>query len=348
MVPSIRFLFAALLAGGLALPGSRAYAIHYGVELTPEQFNTVGLVKCLQPDGKTGLGTGTLIAPRLVLTAAHVIENAPAPAGVSFVLETPAGPVQSRVLAYRANPGYFDWSSGLPDGVSQESVIANDIAILLLEGAFPRTLDYYPLAELDPAPGSTLTAIGYGQSESKKSGEATRRSGTLRFKMKHGNFLLHTSGEETFQRTDHGDSGGPQLLKTDGKYILASITQGYSKFDRVGSLAPDEYGFFVSIRHHRDWIDSAIEELSAVQVEPVRFYFKRSDPNQAHLAMTKQQVRALSGVGTPPARLKHRLLTRGSADPLTAEQMKGILEFFDTSVPPSALIVVDTREKPKP
>jgi hypothetical protein len=154
--------------------------------------------------------TGTLIAPRVLLTAAHCVENADAPQVLSVVFASePARALASeRVRAIDGRP-HPAWSAG-----------ENDIGVLILAEDAP--VAPVPLdGAVLPADivGRTTRVVGFGIDDQGSTG--ARRSGTAR---------VTAVGQGTFSieaapgMTCGGDSGGPSFLEIDGTERLAGVT----------------------------------------------------------------------------------------------------------------------------
>ena len=87
-----------------------ARAIHFGDILEPEAYPAVGLVEIRRPQaGMLNCGTGSLIAPDLALTVAHVVANAATPFHIRFRLD--GRPGEARAFAYSIHP---DWRRDAP------------------------------------------------------------------------------------------------------------------------------------------------------------------------------------------------------------------------------------------
>lgn len=154
--------------------------------------------------------TGTLVAPRVVLTAAHCVENTEAPQLLSVVFAAEAGlaPASQRVraVAGRLHP---DWRSG-----------ENDIgALILAEDAPVAPVPLAGAALPGDAVGRMVRVVGFGADDAGHTG--SRRSGTAR---------VTGVERETFSiaaapgMSCGGDSGGPVFLEADGAERLVGVT----------------------------------------------------------------------------------------------------------------------------
>jgi hypothetical protein len=190
--------------------------------------------------------TGTLVAPRVVLTAAHCVESVDA----SQVLSVVFAPEVAEALPAERVRAVFGWlHPGWSAGV-------NDIgALLLAEDApvAPAPLDLSALPS-DLA-GRTTRVVGFGVDDEGRTG--SRRSGTARVTaIDVGTFAITADPGMSCS----GDSGGPSFLEVDGGERLIGVNS-------FGDLACST-GTHTRVDVHAAFLQAIFDE--AAQTQPAR------------------------------------------------------------------------------
>lgn len=154
--------------------------------------------------------SGTLIAPRVVLTAAHCVENADAPQVLSVVfapdVATALPAERVRAVAGRLHPSFHAGE--------------NDIGALFLAEDAPVAPALLGSSTLPPdLVGRATRVVGFGADDQGKTG--ARRSGTARVTaVAKGTFSIVADPGMSCG----GDSGGPSFLEVDGAERLIGVT----------------------------------------------------------------------------------------------------------------------------
>ena len=152
-----------------------------------------------------GLCTGSIIAPNMVLTAAHCITSEgrwSVPEMVTVGSALDGEPTESaQVVRYAMHP---DWRrSETPE---------NDVALLLLDRSLRTPTMQMYLGDLSALRGETIQAVGFGHTNGwEQTGLGDRRATTMVIEeVYEGSFDAATpSGRQT--DTCQGDSGGPAV-----------------------------------------------------------------------------------------------------------------------------------------
>jgi hypothetical protein len=212
---------------------------------------------------------GALIAPRIALTVAHCV----------------AGRLRAGTKVV------FGFKSSHPTAVSITNVVEhgydpatnlNDIAIVALSSQ-AGSAKAIRLVENDPKIGSSLTAVGFGCSAPPYVSPSTRchrfpshlQAVTLTrvrqdCKDMSATDFCTTGGQAS---TNHGDSGGPVMIRTGRVWQLAGLVD----LDSSGTPTDDSPPFFedmTSIARELPWIETVVDTGTAAHsltVDPSSF-----------------------------------------------------------------------------
>lgn len=214
-------------------------------------FPSVGMVG----DQFGGEGTGTLIAPQYVLTAAHLASNLSDTGGRFQV-----GGVLYATSDVFVHPDYNGSMLGTED--------ANDIAILKLSQSVPGVAPS-PIFRGTPQVGDSVTLVGFGGAGKGTSGSdgtyGTKRVGTTPLDYVSETLIAWNFESNTESNTAPGDSGGPAFEKVGGVFYVAGVTSGGTKAD----ASIGDFSFDTRVDAYADWIDSILAEITTAGVPVV-------------------------------------------------------------------------------
>jgi uncharacterized protein (TIGR03382 family) len=238
-----------------------------------ELLSTVALV---DPGSGGFFCTGTLVAPTVVITAAHCMVREDQSGWVgpdelavaAGLLLTPAPAAQRLAVARLAvHPGYahFDEGDGLdPSGLGR----LDDIAVLVLEQPVvaQAPTPILPVALLDGlVPGLDLVISGYGITDLNEANDEAGRLhiGSTRLVRRSGHELL--AGGPGVADTCNGDSGGPMYWTVDGQRYLVGAT---SRSAHDASAMCGDRGLYALVPAYAGWIDEVVADGPAAHAAP--------------------------------------------------------------------------------
>jgi hypothetical protein len=218
-------------------------------------------------DGRGGTYSGVAIAPRFVLTAAHVVAGV-APGSLSFNVNR-GGDLVARlpVTAVHVHPAYQGFTR------ARDALVHDDIAVLQLGESIPFGTPIYPLAARAPRPGERLVLVGYGVGgPSIPADPAVKRvgsnvveqvyqdvAGAGRIELYRFAYNPAPGGSLLESTLASGDTGSPALLRDGEGWQLAGINTFV-----YGADSGARGGGGIAVAAYREWI------LSILAVGPQR------------------------------------------------------------------------------
>jgi hypothetical protein len=221
-------LGAVVVAAVLTLGVTPASAISYGT-LDGTAHPNVGALVAALPNDNVAICSGTLVAPKIFLTAAHCVFGDLGTLPLAVTFDTTVTPSSTIYRGHPViNPTYADYKG--KGGFSDP----RDMAVLVLDaapaGITPAVVA--PVGFLDRASlkGTKVLSVGYGTiRESRKQGpqgildNADRRQGAGTYLSLQDAWLRTSMNQATGNAgTCFGDSGGPHFIGTTVVAITAT------------------------------------------------------------------------------------------------------------------------------
>ncbi len=195
--------------------------------------------------------SGVLVAPRVVVTAAHCVSDPRLGSDLEILFAPSVEDARAEVVGVSSvaiHPGY--------DGQ------VHDIALAILDRV--ASVAPLPLPSLwrdDELMGAQVRVVGFGKRSIGDEDIGTRQSGTARIdEVSAASFRIVADPAMTC----HGDSGGPALMEVNGSAVLVGITA-------KGDAGCAEYGIETRVDYYiSDFIDPWITSAANMPLPPSR------------------------------------------------------------------------------
>jgi len=208
--------------------------------LTAAQQLSVGAL-LISKDSESYLCTGTLVAPNVVLTAAHCTSGGVR--SISFFIgqDISSPDAMLAVTGWHAHPSYGGWPPDYDIGVV---ILAGDP---LAYGMTPIPINCVTMRLV----GQTIQAVGYGQTHPLDEDNSERWWTTMLVSNERSNYYTAYGYDTT--GTCHGDSGGPMLFtKGDGNVYVMGVVSSGDRSDCFG------HTFYPRTDYHCGFLDDYI------------------------------------------------------------------------------------------
>ncbi len=206
--------------------------------------------------------SGTLIAPNVVLTAAHCTANNFQSLAILFTNKFPQGTVTlqtENVVPVSAGITHPDWKAG--------NAIRGDLALLQIAGSAPA--GYRPAALFTdtsgiPA-GASAIVVGFGYTNADtKTRPAFLQKAELTIKTDHSSSTESVFDQTKGQGACSGDSGGPSFVWVKDQWLLFAVNS------QTAAACTGRFGYLVVTRvaSFQEWITKTLVKFQGTQPEP--------------------------------------------------------------------------------
>jgi hypothetical protein len=250
----------------------------FGGQVSTEDTDAV--VYLVSGPGRDRYCSGTVVAPRLVITARHCI--APHVEGTyqcdvdgGFNPTSPRDPEDAGAVGLAYPPeqvevriGQFPYNEEPAYGekiytVSTDSICRNDIAIVRVDRELP--VPPRPMRLETPTyPGELITVVGYGKTYTNVAGRHERHDVEI---LAVGESSIYPEGRGSFNRTFRlgqaacpGDSGGPSLSDAGAVLGVFSIIENECNSDAARN-------FYTQLAPFKSFIEDAFEDSGFEVIE---------------------------------------------------------------------------------
>ena len=219
-----------------------------GTKVSANDAITASTVALVTSKGKS-FCTGSLIGPKLVVTASHCLVDYDDKLSVAFGTVAKSGSIKPENM--RAASKFFVHEDYDTDAMDEDvpTNAPNDIALIYLAEEAPR--GFKPVSLLSTsdrvAEGETLTLAGFGLTHYLFGSSGTLRKVNTKIKALMPNVKELEFGENANMSACMGDSGGPAFIVRNDKLFLIGVTSR-------GSSKCDSTGIYTDVRYFGNWL----------------------------------------------------------------------------------------------
>jgi len=219
-----------------------------GTKVSANDPITSSTVALVTPGGKS-FCTGSLIAPKLVVTASHCLVDYDDQLTVAFGTVAKNGSIKTENL--RKASKFFVHEEYNTDAMNEEvpTNAPNDIALIHLEREAPKDFAPVGLLSFDDsvAEGETLTLAGFGLTHFLFGSSGTLRKVDTKVKKLLPEVKELQFGEKANRSACMGDSGGPAFVVRNNKLALVGVTSR-------GNSRCNSTGIYTDVRYFGSWL----------------------------------------------------------------------------------------------